>query len=739
MKSLQVELRNCHGVRELDAVLPFDRKKAVAIYAPNGTMKSSFARTFLDFSRGTDSADHVFTDRETVRRIVDEEGTQPDPSSVAVFLAYDEHYASDDFTSTLLVNAPLRAEFETINKGLQELEIELTKELKKTARTKQDVASLVSQIFTNQDENFFGALARVSYEVEQLEDAPLADLPYDLLFNASVEKVLGDPTMRGLLAEYVTRLNELLDNSTFFSRSSFTYYNAETVSRSLASQGFFKAKHSLLLSGDEIPRQVSSESDLTALIVEEKQRITDDGDLMKRLSALEKALNANQATRDFFKFVSDRPELIANLANVELFKQKIWVSYFKASEELFSRAVASHKSSENRRKEILKQAAAERTRWEDVIELFNERFSVPFRLFPRNREKVMLAQEPFLTLDFEFKDGGGTSRVDREHLLRVLSTGEKKAFYILNILFEVEARRDSGELAIFVIDDIADSFDYKNKYAIIYYLQEMEKEANFRLIILTHNFDFLRTIYGRGVVGWGHCFMAAKSPDRVKLNVMEGNTITNPFTKDFKKGIFTDGMKRIACVPFVRNLLEYSRGTHDDDYLKLTSLLHQKTDTVSITQGDLDRVFKEALAGLPDRSWAEADEPVVDMIYREADACLEADEGVNFANKIVLSIALRLRSESYMLNLISDPTATDAITKNQNWELFKMLEERGLGGDAELALMRSVLLMTPENLHINSFMYEPIIDMSDKSLRDLYAAVAELDRATQRLGRVSAA
>lgn len=35
--------------------------------------------------------------------------------------------------------------------------------------------------------------------------------------------------------------------------------------------------------------------------------------------------------------------------------------------------------------------------------------------------------------------------------------------------------------------------------------------------------------------------------------------------------------------------------------------------------------------------------------------------------------------------------------------------------------------MTPENLHINSFMYEPIIDMSDGSLRDLYTTISGID------------
>ncbi len=181
--------------------------------------------------------------------------------------------------------------------------------------------------------------------------------------------------------------------------------------------------------------------------------------------------------------------------------------------------------------------------------------------------KVMLAQEPFLTIDFDFMDGGGSTRVDREHLLRVLSTGEKKTLYILNILFEVEARKKSGELSLFVIDDIADSFDYKNKYAIIHYLKEMAAETNFRMVILTHNFDFLRTIYGRGVVSWGECFMAEKSAERVKFSKMSGNLITNPFEGDLKKKMFTSALERIACIPFARNILEYSRGSKDPDYL----------------------------------------------------------------------------------------------------------------------------------------------------------------------------
>ena len=61
--------------------------------------------------------------------------------------------------------------------------------------------------------------------------------------------------------------------------------------------------------------------------------------------------------------------------------------------------------------------------------------------------------------------------------MQALSTGEKKALYILNIIFEIEARTKAGQQTLLVVDDIADSFDYKNKYAIIQYLLDIRRAA----------------------------------------------------------------------------------------------------------------------------------------------------------------------------------------------------------------------------------------------------------------------
>ncbi|WP_280476844.1 hypothetical protein [Nocardia farcinica] len=49
-----------------------------------------------------------------------------------------------------------------------------------------------------------------------------------------------------------------------------------------------------------------------------------------------------------------------------------------------------------------------------------------------------------LKLVLEFKEGGESIGVERDDLLAVLSNGEKKALYILNVLFQMEARKAAG-------------------------------------------------------------------------------------------------------------------------------------------------------------------------------------------------------------------------------------------------------------------------------------------------------
>ena len=145
---------------------------------------------------------------------------------------------------------------------------------------------------------------------------------------------------------------------------------------------------------------------------------------------------------------------------------------------------------------IIKEAKKEFEIWKTIISTFNSRFYVPFNVLLTNQEDIILKQEtPNLTFQYHDEKDVPIAQ-NKDNLLKILSKGEQRAYYILQLLFDIEARRANPD-NLLIFDDIADSFDYKNKYAIIEYIKDLHVSKNFKIIILTHNFDFYRTISSR--------------------------------------------------------------------------------------------------------------------------------------------------------------------------------------------------------------------------------------------------
>ena len=46
MNTLKLEMENCYGIQKIQQDIDFSKNNVAVIYAPNGTMKSSFAKTF---------------------------------------------------------------------------------------------------------------------------------------------------------------------------------------------------------------------------------------------------------------------------------------------------------------------------------------------------------------------------------------------------------------------------------------------------------------------------------------------------------------------------------------------------------------------------------------------------------------------------------------------------------------------------------------------------------------------
>jgi hypothetical protein len=171
-------------------------------------------------------------------------------------------------------------------------------------------------------------------------------------------------------------------------------------------------------------------------------------------------------------------------------------------------------------------------------------------------------------------------------------------------------------------------------------------------------------------------------------------------------------------------LVEFSKGEADPSFVKLTSLLHWKADSAEITIGELDTIYNE-ICGSAGAS-VDGRKPVCDLIDEQARACLGGRAGAHFENKIVLAIAIRLRAERYMVNKINDPQFVAGIAGHQTQALTAKFKKLFLAEAETIATLDRVSLMTPENIHLNSFMYEPIIDMSDEHLKRLHSDLTKL-------------
>lgn len=114
------------------------------------------------------------------------------------------------------------------------------------------------------------------------------------------------------------------------------------------------------------------------------------------------------------------------------------------------------------------------------------------------------------------------------------------------MIFEVQRREKARQETLIVVDDIADSFDYQNKYAIIQYLKDISEDKLCKLIIMTHNFDFFRTVQSR-FVGHAQCLMGSTSEKEISLLQAEG--IQNVFVNIWKRQFFKNARMKIACIP----------------------------------------------------------------------------------------------------------------------------------------------------------------------------------------------
>ena len=739
VRRIRINFEHCYGIHRLCSGFDFSKSNMQLIYAPNGTMKTSFAKTFKDMSdpRGKikphDQLDETLQPTYKVM-VEDDSGNERDvtPDEIKVIKSYDESaFKSEEAILTLLANKEIRQQYIDIFKELDNEKKSALSPLKKITGSSNYEQEIIDAFSGSgiKKRSIFEVLATIIDDVKQSNST--FDFVYNHVFDpkGKVRDFLNENY--DLLKKYSDKYNELLSSSRFFSNNgerAFGTIEASTLCNSIKGDEYFQSGHKLSLKDGTV---VDSAEKLSEIIDNEIKKVFDNQEIRDIFDKIDKKLQGNQELRNFKKVIEKDKTLIAKLTNYDEFRKEVWCSSLKRVEPAVISLVENYNTKKPDIEKIVAAANDSRGLWDDTVNEFMERFTgLPFSFSIENRGDAILSQD---TPTIIYSYGG--KPVDQGMLTgRVLSQGERRAFYLLNVIFDIKSREKENKETLFIIDDIADSFDYKNKYAIIEYLNDLNKNENFKSIVLTHNFDFYRTLQER-ILASGkrdYSFIAERNNDEIKLLSGGDRVITDPFNKWRNKCNRKEKLL-VATIPFIRELYNYQKGNESREYLLLTHLLHDKEAddqnnipaTYDIKLSDIENVFADMLNvqfKFPDKT-----KKVIDIVFSVADQIQQdPHDGISLEDKIVLAMATRLLAEREILVHMERPSN---IRKNQFWEFYNAFRDQ-FGGDKSkkeiLDVLEQVNIITPANIHINSFMYEPIIDIGIDELVCLYERVRGL-------------
>jgi len=724
IQKIKIDWKNCYGIKELNQEFQFSSGKQIhLIYAPNGSMKTSFAKTMRYLSgQSKEKPCDKLHDKDKSSFILKADGLDIPKENIFVVNGDDDIDSSKSFIN-FLASSELKRRYDYIYQQLSEKKDFLISKLKSVSLSSDCEKEIFGTFKQNETDTIFSILERLNSEVKL--GLPKFEFRYNDVFDTkeNVKKFI--EANKEYLNEYIKNYNRLLGGSKLF-RSvgdhTFGTYHVAQLQQYVSDGSFFGVKHKIVLQDNT---QLSSEKELQNLVDEEQKKLLQDEELKKSFDKITKAIDKNVELRGFKSVLNNHPEWIPEIINYEAFRKKVWLGYLSDNEikPLFDAYIQVYNENKEALQHVLEEASSQQEKWKQIIALYNARFHVPIKVSIANQKDIILKQEA-ARLQFSYiEDSNTETTVEKEILEKILSRGEKRAFIILQFLFEMEARKTMEHDTILIMDDIADSFDYQNKYAIIEYIKDIsaDKSNKFYMLVLTHNYDFYRTLSSRLSLFQPNLWMAERLVNgKVIINQgqYKGNIYTNAFINhDDDDKIF------ISMIPFVRNLIEYTKGESDADYITLTECLHRKANTQNITTEQLINIMTDFTQGKGMKRPKSVDK-IYDLIMQTANKIITETNPnqVLIENKVCLSIAIRHLAENYMHDkmIAAGKSEEDLVVSGNQTGKWTGMFKKICPENNHYDIIERVNMMTPELIHINSFMFEPLIDMSIYHLIQLY-------------------
>ncbi len=169
MNKLTIDFENCCGVRKLKCEFDFTKSKTSLIYAPNGTMKTSFARSFdliskKDFKNMP--CDRIYDSRVPKFEIL-ADNTAINPDNILVVNAEDNSFDASSKISTFLASKDLKNRYDEIYLDLNDKKNDFIKKLKSISQSTDCESEFINAFSNNLNASFFEILLTQSEKLKE--------------------------------------------------------------------------------------------------------------------------------------------------------------------------------------------------------------------------------------------------------------------------------------------------------------------------------------------------------------------------------------------------------------------------------------------------------------------------------------------------------------------------------------------------------------------------------------------
>lgn len=116
MQKLKLDLQNCYGIKQMNETIDYSNNNVAIIYAPNGTMKSSLAKTF-EAIRDDRQVEEKIYGLKSLYSISDEDNVALSKEKIIVINPFDEN--AYEGQGLLMANEPLRIAYLNIHATIE--------------------------------------------------------------------------------------------------------------------------------------------------------------------------------------------------------------------------------------------------------------------------------------------------------------------------------------------------------------------------------------------------------------------------------------------------------------------------------------------------------------------------------------------------------------------------------------------------------------------------------------------